>query len=357
MNKIKQLVFRFLEKGEGQTLKYRSIYVVCTLIHGFLIFLFSHIGIPEMVTFNIFSVILYSIGIIFAKTAIRTPIWIVLIYSEIVAHAVLCNFYLDWSYGFSLYSLMVIPISYYLAHSHPKIKNSTRFCTILAVINIGVMTITGFVFHENTEKYDASISSLLASFNFIVSAIVITIFSVIYVYEIKETMGDLSSKNDELNFLAVYDPLTKLRNRHHITEVFAEYERNTKPFCVILGDIDDFKRINDTYSHDCGDKVLVTISEIIRKNVGDKGVVCRWGGEEILLVVSGKSDECFDLAERIRLEIQNQQMSFGIKQINVTMTFGFADYSEAMNIEKLISIADKRLYEGKRNGKNQIVCK
>ena len=50
-------------------------------------------------------------------------------------------------------------------------------------------------------------------------------------------------------------------------------------------------------------------------------------------------------------------MSFGIKQINVTMTFGFTDYSEAMSIEKLVSIADKRLYEGKRNGKNQIVYK
>ena len=168
---------------------------------------------------------------------------------------------------------------------------------------------------------------------------------------------DLSSKNDELNFLANYDPLTKLRNRHHIADVFKDYEKGTKPFCVILGDIDDFKRINDTYSHDCGDKVLVTVSETIRKSIGDKGVICRWGGEEILVIISGKSEECFELMENIRLEIQNSRMSFGIKQINVTMTFGFTDYSEAMSIEKLVSIADKRLYEGKRNGKNQIVYK
>lgn len=357
MKKIKQFVLKILEKGERQTLKYRSIYIVCLLIHTFFIFLFSQIGLSQMVTFNIFSVIFYIIGILLAKTAAKTPVWIILIYFEIVGHAMLCNFLLDWSYGFALYSLMVIPISYYLAYMHPKVKNANRFCTVLAIINFCLMILPGFVPEREIKEFDPVLSSFVSSFNFIISAIVITIFSAIYIYEIRDVVSDLSDKNDELNFLAVYDPLTKLRNRHHITEVFESYEKGTKPFSVILGDIDDFKRINDTYSHDCGDKVLVTVSDIIRKNVGDNGVVCRWGGEEILIILSGKSDDSLDLMERIRLEIQNQQMSFGIKQINITMTFGFADYSEAMNIEKLVSIADKRLYVGKRGGKNQIVYK
>lgn len=357
MEKIKQLVLKFLEKGERQTLKYRSIYVVCVVIHTFFIFLFSQIGLTQMVAFNIFSVIFYLLGIILAKTTVKTPVWIVLIYFEIVGHAVLCNFMLDWSYGFALYSLMVIPISYYLAYMHPKIKNANFFCTILAVINLGLMILPGFFPEREIKEFDLGLSSFVSSFNFVVSALVITTFSAIYVYEIRGTMSNLSEKNDELNFLANYDPLTKLRNRHHISDVFGDYEKGTKPFCVILGDIDDFKRINDTYSHDCGDKVLVTVSDVIRKNVGDKGVICRWGGEEILIIISGKSDECFELMENIRLEIQNYRMSFGIKQINVTMTFGFTDYSEEMSIEKLVSIADKRLYEGKRNGKNQIVYK
>lgn len=357
MDKIRQLVLKFLEKGEGQTLKYRIIYIVCCVIHLFFIFFFMHIGLSVMVVFNVFSILFYITGFIFAYTSTRTPVWITLIYFEIVTHAVFSSFMLDWSYGFSLYSLMVIPISYYLSYMHPKIKNPTKFCTTLAIINIAIMIITGLVSPGAAIEFESGMSNFISSFNFVISAVVITAFSAIYIYETKSMLGTLSTKNDELNFLAVYDPLTNLRNRHHIAEVFSEYEKNTKPFCVILGDIDDFKRINDTYSHDCGDKVLVTISEIIRKNVSDKGVVCRWGGEEILIILSGKSDDCFELMERIRLEIQNQQMSFGIKQINVTMTFGFTDYSEAMNIEKLVSIADKRLYEGKRNGKNQIVSK
>ncbi len=357
MEKIKQLALKFLEKGEGQTLKYRSIFIVCTLIHIFFIFLFSQIGLTAMVVFNVFSVIFYIVGIILARTAVKTPLWIVLMYFEIAGHAVLCNFMLDWSYGFALYSLMVIPISYYLAYMHPKIKNANRFCSVLAAINLILMIIPGFLSERDVKEFDASLSRFISTFNFAINALVIAIFSAIYIHEIKGMMKDLSDKNDELNFLANYDPLTKLRNRHHIADVFSDYEHGTKPFCVILGDIDDFKRINDTYSHDCGDKVLVTVSEIIRKNVGDKGVICRWGGEEILIILSGKSDECLELMENIRLEIQNWQMSFGVKRINVTMTFGFTDYSEAMSIEKLVSIADKRLYEGKRNGKNQVIYK
>lgn len=357
MKKLKQFVLKILEKDGAQTLKYRSIYVVCLLIHSYFILLFSQIGLSEMVNFNIFSIIFYIAGILLAKTAIKTPVWIILIYFEIVGHAVMCNFMLDWSYGFALYSLMVVPISYYLAYMHPKVKNANVFCTVLAVINLFLMILPSFFTEREIKEFGTNVSNFVSSFNFIVCALVITIFSAIYIYEIRNMVRDLSSKNDELNFLANYDPLTKLRNRHHIADVFEDYEKGTKPFCVILGDIDDFKRINDTYSHDCGDKVLVTVSEAIRKNIGDKGVICRWGGEEILIIISGKSEECFELMENIRLEIQNSRMSFGIKQINVTMTFGFTDYSEAMSIEKLVSIADKRLYEGKRNGKNQIVYK
>ncbi len=357
MKKIKQLVLKILEKDGAQTLKYRSIYMVCVLIHSFFIYLFWQIGLTEMVTFNIFSVIFYITGILLAKTAIKTPVWIVLIYFEIVVHAVMCNFMLDWSYGFALYSLMVVPISYYLAYMHPKIKNANFFCTVLAVINLFIMVLPGLFTERYTKEFDSDISNFVSSFNFVICALVITIFSAIYIYEIRGMVSDLSAKNDELNFLANYDPLTKLRNRHHIADVFKDYEKGTKPFCVILGDIDDFKRINDTYSHDCGDKVLVTVSETIIRHVDDKGVICRWGGEEILIILSGKNEECFELMENIRLEIQNSRMSFGIKQINITMTFGFTDYSEAMSIEKLVSIADKRLYEGKRNGKNQIVYK
>lgn len=355
MKEEKKFISKIFEKNSGNALRYRIIYCAGGVIHTFFIILFAVVGFDILVGFNIASVLMYIIGSIFIKDNRWSSLWIVLFYFEIVAHAVICGILLDWSYGFSLYSLMVIPVSYYMAYMDPNIKHALRFSSILAAINVAAMTISVFFAKGDSITNDAALAQTISAFNFVMCSVIIAIFASIYIYEMHNSMNSLKEKNDELNFLANYDALTKLRNRHHISDVFHIYEKGTSPFCVILGDIDDFKRINDTYSHDCGDKVLVSIANIISSNVGDKGVVCRWGGEEILIILSGKNEECLDLMEKIRLMIQNQRLSFGYKEIKVTMTFGFADYSEAMNIEKLVSIADSRLYYGKKNGKNQIV--
>jgi len=357
MKILKQLAAKLLGKRTGNALRYRIIYLSGAIIHTFFMVLFVTINLDVLVGFNIASILLYAAGSLFIKDNRWSSLWIVLFYMEIVIHAVLCAILLNWSYGFSLYSLMVIPVSYYMAYMDPNIKKPAVFSTILAVINILSMTLTGFIATGDELIKDQAMAQTISAFNFVVCSIIIAIFASIYLYEMNNSMNDLREKNEELNFLANYDALTKLRNRHHISDVFHLYEKNTKPYCVILGDIDDFKRINDTYSHDCGDKVLVTVADVIKKNVDDKGVVCRWGGEEILIILSGNNEECLDLIERIRLTIQNYHLTFNRREINVTMTFGFADYSEDMSIEKLVSIADKRLYHGKKNGKNQVVYK
>ena len=355
MNIIRNFIAKLLERHSGNALRYRVIYMAGAIIHTIFIVLFANIQLDILVGFNIVSVLMYAAGSLFIRENRWSSLWIVLFYMEIVVHAVLCGILLDWSYGFSLYSLMVIPVSYYMAYMDPNIKNSTLFSTILTVINIVLMTVTGFLATGDELISNQSLAHAISVFNFAVCSIIIAIFASIYIYEMNNSMNDLKKKNDELNFLANYDALTNLRNRHHIADVFEIYEKNTKPFCVILGDIDDFKRINDTYSHDCGDKVLVTVADVISKSVGEQGTVCRWGGEEILIILSGESNKCLDMIEEIRLKIQNQHLSFNRREINITMTFGFADYSEDMRIEKLVSIADKRLYHGKKNGKNQVV--
>ncbi len=354
-NFFSDFISRLLERNSGNALRYRIIYFAGAIIHTFFIVLFATIELDILMGFNIASIIMYLAGSVFIKDNRWSSLWIVLFYMEIVTHAVVCCILLDWSYGFSLYSLMVIPVTYYITYMDPNIKHSLRFSTILAVINLLLITVSGFFAEGQDVINNPTLARMISTFNFVVCSVIIAIFASVYVLEMHNSMKNLKAKNDELNFLANYDALTKLRNRHHISDVFHIYEKGTAPFCVILGDIDDFKRINDTYSHDCGDKVLVSVANIISKNVADKGVVCRWGGEEILVILSGKSDECIDLMEKVRLEIQNQRLSFDRKEIKVTMTLGFADYSEAMNIEKLVSIADSRLYYGKKNGKNQIV--
>ncbi|MCI8338896.1 MAG: EAL domain-containing protein [Lachnospiraceae bacterium] len=165
----------------------------------------------------------------------------------------------------------------------------------------------------------------------------------------------LREKNMELDFLANYDMLTKLNNRHHMMHFFRQFEESGKPFCVIIGDIDDFKVINDTYGHDCGDLVLYTVADIIKNTLGQRGVPCRWGGEEFLMLVYGEQETAGEILELVRHKIEQNVVNYHGQDVRVTMTFGMAFYKERANVEKMISLADQRLYYGKNHGKNRIV--
>lgn len=353
---MQSILKRFIEGHNGKNSLYRLLYACCLILHALFTIIFFTLDIQFLAFFNIGSVLMYLVGCLCVNNTRKSAVWLFLMFSEIVAHAYFCNITLGWSYGFSYYGLLIIPVVFYVSYIDDSVPRPTIFSTLLAIMDIAVMLISYFVEKNNSRAaFPHELEQFMSCLNMLFSASALILFSVLYVYSIRSTMATLSQKNAELDFLANYDALTMLRNRHHISEQFHIYEQGTKPYCVILGDIDDFKRINDTYSHDCGDKVLITVADIINKGVGDKGTVCRWGGEEILIIVFGTSDECLELVENIRLKIQNAKLTFNRREIHVTMTFGFSDYGEAMNIEKLVSVADSRLYKGKRNGKNQVV--
>lgn len=353
---MRQFLDKILSEENAKKTIYRFLYACCLVIHTLFAIIFLTLNITPLAVFNMGSVLLYLAGCIFINSQRTSPMWLGLMFVEVVDHAFLCNITLGWSFGFSFFGLLIIPVVYYVTYIDGGIPLPVTFATILSTIDIGAMFVS--YFFEGTlaqTDYPHELEQLMSCMNMLITAIALIIFSFLFVFNIRKTMVNLSEKNKELDFLANYDALTQLRNRHHIADQFHIYEQGTQPYCVILGDIDDFKRINDTYSHDCGDKVLISVADIIKTGVGERGTVCRWGGEEILIIMSGTSDECYEAVENIRLKIQNMKLKFNNREINVTMTFGFSDYAEAMNIEKLVSVADSRLYKGKRNGKNQVV--
>lgn len=173
---------------------------------------------------------------------------------------------------------------------------------------------------------------------------------------VKDMSNDLlREKNTQLDFLANFDMLTKLSNRRHIQSYFRQYQQSEKPYCVVLGDIDDFKLVNDTYGHDCGDAVLSRVADVIKNNLPDNGVPCRWGGEEFLILLYGDKSYVVSVMEHIRKLIADTVVSSHGHEIQITMTFGVAFCDERDHSDKLITLADERLYYGKKYGKNRIV--
>lgn len=183
-----------------------------------------------------------------------------------------------------------------------------------------------------------------------------------YCYSVKFNQSEdkLRRINENLEKMANLDTLTGLSNRRHMNEYLAdtvfEYDRSGKIFTMVIGDIDFFKKVNDTYGHDTGDYVLTTMADIFKRFMKDKGHVARWGGEEFLFAFENtKADKAFEKMEELRKEIEATPIQFKDYDFSVTMTFGLEEYNPRLGIEATINRADSKLYEGKTGGRNRVI--
>jgi diguanylate cyclase (GGDEF)-like protein len=174
---------------------------------------------------------------------------------------------------------------------------------------------------------------------------------------LRKTMQDLDARNRELERLAVTDLLTGLHNRRHLLEAFDEEirraDRNERPFCVLMIDVDGFKRYNDTHGHPAGDEVLRGMGKVIPEATRDLDVVARYGGEEfIVLLPSCELANAVIAGERIRARLACE--SFAGR--TVTIRVGAAAFPmHGDSAAAVIAAADEALYEAKRLGRDQVI--
>lgn len=175
--------------------------------------------------------------------------------------------------------------------------------------------------------------------------------------EIGDISRDAETLSTNLSDMIERDPLTSLYNRRTCNLKIKELINNKVSYAVVMGDIDYFKKINDTYGHACGDYILKEISSILSKYaLESSSFVSRWGGEEFLIVMPFHNIEKAKLIMNAVLdEIRNSKFIFDDKEIKVTMTFGISEFIEGDNEESPIKRADGLLYEGKQSGRNKIV--
>lgn len=180
----------------------------------------------------------------------------------------------------------------------------------------------------------------------------------------KDEFGDmahsLSAMQSSLRALVEQDVLTGLLNRRFgymkLDELLTKSLDHKKSFSIALGDIDFFKRFNDTYGHDCGDMVLREISSILKKYQKEYGYSIRWGGEEFLLALSNGTFEEHEKNMNAMLEhIRNTTFNYEGQEMHVTMTFGLIDTAGYEIVDDMVIRVDELLYYGKENGRNQLV--
>ena len=155
----------------------------------------------------------------------------------------------------------------------------------------------------------------------------------------------LKKENERLKKEAYLDNLTNLNNRR-ILENVSDFDS------IIMGDIDYFKNINDSYGHLKGDEVLIAISQILNEYVRETDIVCRWGGEEFVILLKNCSDEeAYNKALLLKEKISELKRIFGFE---ITKSFGISNFLFEKPMKDAIKEADKALYKSKKNGRNKV---
>lgn len=162
-----------------------------------------------------------------------------------------------------------------------------------------------------------------------------------------------------LESMASSDSLTGAITRRALDQLFEQtvkaMQRRTQPMSVILFDLDKFKRINDVYGHMAGDEVLRAISDIVRNKVRDSDILCRWGGEEFLILLPECDlESAYVLAEKARADIEKNAIKFKGGSAELTASFGVAEMKAGESQDDLIGRADSALYAAKEGGRNRV---
>ncbi len=179
--------------------------------------------------------------------------------------------------------------------------------------------------------------------------------------EITELNKNLEKKVKErtlkLQELSYKDSLTGAYNRRYCDDISDKIisitQREDKILSIAMIDIDDFKKVNDTYGHDVGDQVLKFLVKIIQQNIRNGDILTRYGGEEFIILFSNiRKNEAFLVLNKIRSIIQDSILN---KKVKFTISIGIADFNpNQTTMKQAIKIADDRLYKAKKSGKNRV---
>lgn len=172
--------------------------------------------------------------------------------------------------------------------------------------------------------------------------------------------SEVRALQDQLREQAIRDPLTGLYNRLPLNEFFDRElrvaVRRRQPISIVLGDLDHFKAVNDTYGHLAGDEALKVFGDLIRRSYRGSDIPCRYGGEEFLILLPDMTlERAYRRTERLRETLEATPVIYGASTIRLTGSFGVATFPQhGKTREALIAAADQALYAAKNGGRNQV---
>lgn len=231
------------------------------------------------------------------------------------------------------------------------------------LVSFLIYTVTFIIYNKVITASCSTCDILLANqINGLLAVVISFLISIImwqkFALSIKQRR-QIENQRNQLQQQAYHDFLTKLPNRRFFDEVIKRerslIKRHNYESYILLIDIDDFKKINDTYGHCAGDLLLKQLGELLKKNIRESDAVARLGGEEFIILLSRVSlEEAYSAAERFRKLIMEKKFIVADSIINITASLGLAILPEKKYSENYYHLADNALYIAKRDGKNTV---
>ena len=321
--------------------------VILALVFGLMGF-FIMCDADFLTYFSIPTAAVYVFGF-FLISRDKLDIYVWMVYFWLTLYMSVTTLFLGYGYGFHLYCFSMIPVMFVTEYLSYKLhRRSMKAMTVSYIIAASYILCTGYVayfgpLYERDQKY--------AAFFWIFNALIVFSFLIYYTnYMIKAVI----LSEEKLIEAAHIDRLTGLYNRHYMLDRLNSLPADEKQSLIAMADIDNFKRINDTYGHNGGDEVLKIIAQKLRSEC--KGCeTARWGGEEFLILSEEPLPDGKAMLESLRRSVESETVSFEGEEITVTITIGMAVRDIDQEVEKWIQSADSKLYFGKNSGKNRVI--
>lgn len=339
-----------MSASNNETFYYSTIRKTCftaniayLILRIFYLVLFLIAGIYSLVWYTAATIVFYLLCFLLMKKK-KYYLYALLCGNEYFAYIIAVTLLIGFASGFHLYLIGLSVVSFFATYfsKTKKINNSLLW----AGISVGIYLMLFFVTLHNAPKY-AIPEWMQATF---LAVHIVMAFLFVCFYLVTFTKYTLSLEK-KIMLESRTDELTQINNRYGLYDYFAQEEDASSKSLAIF-DIDNFKIINDTYGHVAGDFILKRIAEITNEVLAGC-FVCRYGGEEFVVVMDSK--ECYERLEALRKAIENEAIEYEGHVHKITITIGVAQYRKDMSIEKWIEDADSKMYAGKNSGKNKTV--
>ena len=290
----------------------------------------------------------YSIGRVNSRASLHAFEVVILLWCTWHTYAV------GWSYGAQHLLIPTLMLCFFNIYEPPWMK----IVSFLIAVALRLALFAWSLDHPGIYALSRPVVILYQTMSSLMLFNVLAICFITFSSSIQESERQLTINNQELHREAGTDPLTQLPNRRALLDAAGNYmkKNSDEAFTLAIADIDFFKKVNDTYGHQCGDYTLKTLADLFKTLSAGKYMVCRWGGEEFCFFLPGMNlDHATIEMQNLNSAVRKMPLRYGDTDFNITITIGAEENDFKSSLEDILDRADRKLYMGKVHGRDQVV--